>query len=165
MIRLPWARSSTTSANPPGYRAYPQSASHRCGRREQWRNSRATISHEIKPLSPDRRSGSISASHDGAGRCDNEMSHHSPGITQCLGCDSAGPISAIDNGNRRQPYSKIGSWVEVAPFLRTDSGGFLSEPSAVTSYPRGGLPKVPLDRRRDARWVTQRSSCCQLYCS
>jgi len=36
---------------------------------------------------------------------------------------------------------------EVAPFLRTAFAGFLSEPSAVTSYPRGGLPKVPLDRK------------------
>jgi hypothetical protein len=43
---------------------------------------------------------------------------------------------------------------EVAPFLRTEFAGFLSELSAVTSYPRGGLPKVPLDRRRAARWVT-----------
>jgi len=72
--------------------------------------------------------------------------------------------TAKQDGKSYAPTKQRTVTEEVAPFLRTDSVGFLSEPSAVTSYPRGCLPKVPLDRRRAARWITQRSSCCQLYC-
>jgi hypothetical protein len=52
----------------------------------------------------------------------------------------------------RNPHYLADRYPEVVPFLRTEFAVFLSEPSAVTSYPQGSLPKVPLDRRRAARW-------------